>query len=125
MTISSLSGYAALLNLQSQQTTSTSTSTTDASNSASVGDEIVALLKNSQSASDPLLQDTVTLSPAALGQTSTSSEPLTYDAKGLLKQAQSIQNSVALNDPLLSDSTDSSFDDSSTEINPGSLFNSI
>jgi hypothetical protein len=121
MTISSLSGYASLLSLQASQTNSTSTTSasanagtasSSASGSGTVDDQLLSMLRSIEASNgtstDPLLQDSVTLSPAALGQAS-SAEPQTYDAKGLLKQ---IQNSMVQNDPLLSDT---SGDTSSTD----------
>lgn len=105
MTISSLAIplYTSLPTGQSGLANNTSTAAT---NSGSLGVELLAALEQSQTASsaspNSLLQDMVSLSPAALGQTTTT--PLTYNAQGLLAQ---IQSNLQLNDPLLqSDSAD-------------------
>ncbi len=88
---------------------SSSVTASSADSSASIGDQLLAALTQSQASnttsSDPLLQELVSLSPAALGQTSTT--PQTYNAQGLLQQ---IQNSMMLNDPLLQSDTTSASD---------------
>jgi hypothetical protein len=107
MTISSLSApsYASLLTSQSSPVNSASALPT---NSGSIGDQLLAALAQSQAtsgaSSDPLLQELVSLSPSALGQTTTT--PQTYNAQGLLQQ---VQSSTLLNDPLFQlDATDTS-----------------
>lgn len=73
--------------------------------SASIGDQLLAALAQSQSSngvsSNPLLQELVSLSPAAQGQ-ATAAVPQTYNAQGLLQQ---MQNNMLLNDPLLQSDT--------------------
>jgi len=99
MTISSLPAtpYASLPASQSNSANGASASTIS---SASIGAQLLAALAQSQSASgaltDPLLQDMVSLSPAALGQPTNA--PQTYNAQGLLQQ---VQSNMMLNDPLL------------------------
>lgn len=110
MTISSLSTspYAALTTSQSGSANSASA---PATNSGSIGDQLLAALAQSQAASgassDPLLQELVSLSPAALGQTSTA--PQTYNAQGLLQQ---VQSSMLQNDPLFQSDTIGTISDS-------------
>ena len=105
MTVSSLSAspYAT-------QPLSLSSSSSSASGSAvtaeSLGQQLLSAIEQSQAGggatSDPLLQELVTLSPAALGQKVTGA-PQTYNAKGFLQQ---VQSNMMLNDPLLqSDAT--------------------
>src|ERR1035437_449084 len=114
MSISPLSNqaYASLLSGLSGSTNSAAGST---ASSGSLGDQLLAELAQSQSSSatsssDPLLQELVSLSPAATGQTTAS--PQTYNAQGLL---QEIQSSMMLNDPLLqTDSTGTSDTNSSS-----------
>jgi hypothetical protein len=105
MTISSVSAspYATL---PTSQSISTNSGLGSAADSASIGGQLLAALAQSQAASsassNPLLQELVSLSPAAFGQTSTA--PQTYNAQGLLQQ---IQSNMLLNDPLLQpDATD-------------------
>lgn len=107
MTISSLSGlpYASLLANQSGSGNGASTTAAD---SASIGSQLLAAVAQVQgdnsTSSNSALQDMVSLSPAAMGQTDTT--PQTYNAKGLLQQ---VQSNLMLNDPLLqSDTTDTS-----------------
>ena len=107
MTISSLSSslYSTLLAGQSSASNSSSATTTG---SESIGEQLLSAVAQSHAASgtssNSLLQDLVSLSPAAQGQTDTT--PQTYNAQGLLQQMQS---NMMLNDPLLqSDATNSS-----------------
>jgi len=105
MTIGSLS-VLPNVSLPTNQGTTGNRMSASASSSGTVGDQLLAQLAQSQASSgaaaDPLLQDLVALSPAALGQASSS--PLTYNAQGLLQQ---IQSSMMPNDPQLqSDATD-------------------
>ena len=117
MSISPLSNqaYASLLSGLSGSTNSATESTT--SSSGSLGDQLLAELTQSQSSnsnsSDPLLQELVSLSPAATGQATTT--PQTYSARGLLQEIQSIQSGMMLNDPLLqTDATGTSDTNSSS-----------
>jgi len=108
MSISPLSSqaYASLLSGLSGSTNSAAGSTTS---SGSLGDQLLAELSQSSTStpSDPLLQELVSLSPAAAGQATTT--PQTYTAQGLLQEIQSIQSGMMLNDPLFqTDSTGTS-----------------
>lgn len=108
MSISPLSSqaYASLLSGLSGSTNSAVGATTS---SGSLGDQLLAELSQSftSTSSDPMLQELVSLSPAATGQTTTT--PQTYNAQGLLQEIQSIQSGMMLNDPLLqTDSTGTS-----------------
>ena len=104
MTISSLTPllYPTPLSTQSSAMGASSAS---AASAASIGDQLLAAFEQSPVAltsSNSLLQELVSLSPAALGQSNTT--PQTYTAQGLLQQMQS---SMLLNDPLLQpDATD-------------------
>ena len=104
MTISSLTSlpYSAPL---SSQPSATGNGSTSATTPANIGNQLLAALEQSptaDSSSNSLLQELVSLSPAALGQTNTT--PQNYNAQGLLQQ---VQSSMMLNDPLLqSDVTD-------------------
>lgn len=110
MSISSLNSalYTALQNSTSNSG-SNSTSTAK-SGSSSVGAALLSALAQSQASSgtpsNSLLQEFVSLSSNASGQTDTSAQ--TYNAKGLM---QRIQSNMMLNDPLLQ--SDSSASDGS------------
>ena len=104
MSISSLSA-SPYVPVSTGQPSSANGASGSAPGAASIGDQLLAALAQSQSAngvsSDPLLQELVSLSPAAQGQ-ATAAIPQTYNAQGLLQQ---MQNNMLLNDPLLQSDT--------------------
>src|ERR1035437_5239451 len=107
--------YASLLSGLSGSTNNAAVSTTS---TGSLGDQFLAGLSqpqsSSSSSSDPLLQELVSLSPAATGQATTT--PQTYNAQGLLQEIQNIQGSMMLNDPLLQTDSTSTSDTNSNSL---------
>jgi hypothetical protein len=85
-----------------------SAASTGSSQSGSMGDQLLAAMAQAESANtastDPLLQEMVSLSPAALGLTTGSDGTQTYNAQGLLQQAEA---SMMFTDPLLQSSSNS------------------
>lgn len=112
MSISSLNSalYTALQNSTSGSSSNSATTAKNGSGSSGVGAALLSALAQTQAASgtasNSLLQEFVSLSSRASGQTDNSAQ--TYNAKGLM---QRIQSNMMLNDPLLQ--SDSSATDGS------------
>ncbi len=104
MAISSLSN-SPYTSIPTSQPNSENSSLVSSNGSGSISSQLLAALTQSQasssSPSNSLLQDLVSLSPAALGQPS--GTPQTYNAQGLLQQ---VESNMLLNDPMFqSDAT--------------------